>query len=182
MGHIHYSGDQNGMNGSGDRGRGRRSSAPVFFPSVQSLPETRLRAGRRGLTPRHPATDSVSRRTAVFFAAFLAATGVGDKDMQRESPRYGGSGEGGAGFTSCATSTYVVVGWEGDRQFSSMDAATSDTRLTAGVGRRPGWFVLAFPGACALGSACGFLQGAWSFGVVEAVWSLVALRRWSLTE
>ena len=33
-------------------------------------------------------------------------------------------------------------------------------------------------GACALGSVYGFLQGAWPFGVVEAVWSLVALRRW----
>jgi hypothetical protein len=26
----------------------------------------------------------------------------------------------------------------------------------------------------------GYLQGAWPFGVVEAVWSLVALRRWQL--
>ena len=35
-------------------------------------------------------------------------------------------------------------------------------------------FVLAFAGACALGSAYGFLQGAWPFGVVEAIWALVA--------
>jgi hypothetical protein len=39
-------------------------------------------------------------------------------------------------------------------------------------------FVLAFAGACALGSIYGFLQGAWPFGLVEGVWSLVALRRW----
>jgi hypothetical protein len=39
-------------------------------------------------------------------------------------------------------------------------------------------FVLAFAGACALASAYGFLQGAWPFGVVEAIWALVALRRW----
>ena len=39
-------------------------------------------------------------------------------------------------------------------------------------------FILAFAGACVLGSAYGFLQGAWPFGLVEAVWSLVALRRW----
>ena len=39
-------------------------------------------------------------------------------------------------------------------------------------------FVLAFAGACVLASAYGFLQGAWPFGAVEAVWSLVALRRW----
>jgi hypothetical protein len=43
------------------------------------------------------------------------------------------------------------------------------------------WFILAFGVACALGSAYGFLQGAWPFGVVEAVWFLVALRRWRLT-
>lgn len=40
------------------------------------------------------------------------------------------------------------------------------------------WFVLAFAVACALGSVYGFLQGAWPFGVVEAVWALIALRRW----
>ncbi len=40
------------------------------------------------------------------------------------------------------------------------------------------WFVLSFAGACALASIYGFLSGAWPFGVVEAVWSLVALRRW----
>ena len=43
---------------------------------------------------------------------------------------------------------------------------------------RSPWFVLAFAGACAMGSVYGFLQGAWPFGVVEAVWSLVAARRW----
>ncbi|MCI0467659.1 MAG: hypothetical protein L0Y57_11735 [Beijerinckiaceae bacterium] len=42
------------------------------------------------------------------------------------------------------------------------------------------WFIIAFALACALGSIYGFLQGAWPFGVVEAVWSLVALRRWFL--
>ena len=41
------------------------------------------------------------------------------------------------------------------------------------------WFILAFAVACALGSAYGFLQGAWPFGVVEAIWSVVAVRRWS---
>ncbi len=43
---------------------------------------------------------------------------------------------------------------------------------------RSHWFVLAFAVACALGSLYGFLQGAWPFGFVEAIWSLVALRRW----
>jgi hypothetical protein len=45
--------------------------------------------------------------------------------------------------------------------------------------RRPA-FILAFAGACALGSVYGFLQGAWPFGVVEAVWGGVAVRRWRL--
>jgi hypothetical protein len=44
--------------------------------------------------------------------------------------------------------------------------------------KRSSWFILAFAVACALGSVYGFLQGAWPFGVVEAVWSAVALRRW----
>lgn len=43
---------------------------------------------------------------------------------------------------------------------------------------RSAWFILAFAGACAMGSAYGFLQGAWPFGVVEAIWSVVAARRW----
>jgi len=40
------------------------------------------------------------------------------------------------------------------------------------------WFILAFAGSCLLGSIYGFLQGAWPFGLVEAVWSVVAARRW----
>ena len=43
--------------------------------------------------------------------------------------------------------------------------------------RSPTW-VLAFAGACVLASIYGFMQGAWPFGIVEAVWALVALRRW----
>lgn len=39
-------------------------------------------------------------------------------------------------------------------------------------------FVLLFAGACAASSVYGFLQGAWPFGVVEAVWTGVAVRRW----
>jgi len=39
-------------------------------------------------------------------------------------------------------------------------------------------FTLGFAGACALGSIYGFLQGAWPFGFVEAVWCLVALNKW----
>ena len=40
------------------------------------------------------------------------------------------------------------------------------------------WFILAFAGACVLGSIYGFLQGAWPFGVIEAIWAAVAVYRW----
>ena len=43
---------------------------------------------------------------------------------------------------------------------------------------RSAWFILGFAAACGLGSLYGFLQGAWPFGLVEAIWVLVALRRW----
>ena len=43
---------------------------------------------------------------------------------------------------------------------------------------RSHWYILAFAAACALGSAYGFLQGAWPFGLVEAIWAAVAARRW----
>jgi len=39
-------------------------------------------------------------------------------------------------------------------------------------------FILAFAVSCVLASVYGFLQGAWPFGLVEALWSAVALWRW----
>jgi hypothetical protein len=66
-----------------------------------------------------------------------------------------------------------------------MDALTLFGLLAVGamlvfyaLEERSAWFVLAFAGACALASLYGFLQGAWPFGLVEAIWTLVALRRW----
>ena len=47
---------------------------------------------------------------------------------------------------------------------------------------RSRWYILGFAAACVLGSIYGFLQGAWPFGIVEAVWALVALRRWQRLE
>jgi hypothetical protein len=47
---------------------------------------------------------------------------------------------------------------------------------------RSRWFILAFAVSCVLGSIYGFLQGAWPFGLVEAIWSLIAARRWWLAE
>ncbi|MBV8988220.1 MAG: hypothetical protein JO372_06630 [Solirubrobacterales bacterium] len=39
-------------------------------------------------------------------------------------------------------------------------------------------FVLAFAVGCALSSTYGFLAGTWPFGVVEAIWCVIALRRY----
>jgi hypothetical protein len=50
--------------------------------------------------------------------------------------------------------------------------------VTYALEKRSRWFVLAFAGSCLLGSAYGFLQGAWPFGVLEAIWSVVAAVRW----
>ena len=44
--------------------------------------------------------------------------------------------------------------------------------------RRSTWWVLGFAVSCWFGSAYGFLQGAWPFGIVEAIWGLVAVGRW----
>jgi hypothetical protein len=44
--------------------------------------------------------------------------------------------------------------------------------------RRGPKFVLAFACGCALSSSYGFLSGAWPFGVVEAIWSVIALWRY----
>lgn len=39
-------------------------------------------------------------------------------------------------------------------------------------------WTLVFAAACAFGSLYGFLQGAWPFGIVEAIWAGVAVRKW----
>jgi hypothetical protein len=49
--------------------------------------------------------------------------------------------------------------------------------VTYALEKRSCWFILAFSAACVLGSIYGFMQGAWPFGIVEGIWSAVALRR-----
>lgn len=44
--------------------------------------------------------------------------------------------------------------------------------------RRHSGFILAFAGGCALSSVYGFLAGTWPFGVVEAIWTVIALQRY----
>jgi hypothetical protein len=58
--------------------------------------------------------------------------------------------------------------------------AVSAMLLCYALEDRSPWYVLGFALACALGSIYGFLQGAWPFGLVEAIWAMVALRRWSV--
>lgn len=57
--------------------------------------------------------------------------------------------------------------------------AVSAMLLTYAFEERSHWFILGFALSCGLGSVYGFLQGAWPFGAIEAIWALVALRRWS---
>jgi hypothetical protein len=47
--------------------------------------------------------------------------------------------------------------------------------------RRHRRFLLAFSLGCLLSSAYGFLSDAWPFGVVEFIWSGIALRRYWCT-
>jgi len=57
-------------------------------------------------------------------------------------------------------------------------AAVTAMLVTYALEERAPLFTLLFAFACAAGSAYGFLQGAWPFGLVEAVWAGVALRKW----
>jgi hypothetical protein len=62
-------------------------------------------------------------------------------------------------------------------------AAVTFMMLMYALERRGLRFILAFAFAfaCLLSSAYGFLVGTWPFGVVEAIWVLIALRRWKAT-
>ena len=42
-------------------------------------------------------------------------------------------------------------------------------------------FIAAFALGCVLSSVYGFLSGAWPFGVVEGIWSIIALKRYLST-
>lgn len=45
---------------------------------------------------------------------------------------------------------------------------------------RSAWYTFAFGLACLGSSLYGWLAGTWPFGIVEAVWGLVAFRKWWL--
>ena len=56
--------------------------------------------------------------------------------------------------------------------------AVSATLVCYVLEERAPAYTLGFAGGCLASSAYGFLQGAWPFGVIEIVWTIVALRRW----
>jgi hypothetical protein len=57
-------------------------------------------------------------------------------------------------------------------------AAVTLMMLSYAPEQRSVWWVLTFALACGASSAYGWSAGVWPFGIVEAVWALVALRRW----
>jgi hypothetical protein len=74
----------------------------------------------------------------------------------------------------------VSAGCQTERVLTVFGAcAVTFMMLMYALERRGRRFVLAFACGCALSSAYGFLAGTWPFGVVEAIWSVIALRRYS---
>jgi hypothetical protein len=57
-------------------------------------------------------------------------------------------------------------------------AAVTFMMVMYALERRGPRYVLGFACGCVLSSVYGFLAGAWPFGVVELIWSGVALRRY----
>lgn len=77
------------------------------------------------------------------------------------------------------------VAWLGERRWQTGHvltafgaAAVTFMMVMYALERRHRRFVLAFACGCALSSAYGFLAGTWPFGVVEAIWAVVALNRY----
>jgi len=77
----------------------------------------------------------------------------------------------------CPSVTDGAQSYLGSLTVFGLFAVTSGVVFYALEKRSP-WFILAFAVSCALGSVYGFLQGAWPFGLVEIVWTVVAMRRW----
>lgn len=57
-------------------------------------------------------------------------------------------------------------------------AAVTFMMLMYAFERRDAAFILAFGFGCLLSSAYGFLAGTWPFGVVEAIWAVIAFNKW----
>jgi hypothetical protein len=52
--------------------------------------------------------------------------------------------------------------------------------LMYGLEERGRRYVLAFSIGCALSSIYGFMSGAWPFGVIEAIWTVLAARKFAV--
>jgi len=66
-----------------------------------------------------------------------------------------------------------------------MDALTAFGLFAVSAGlvcyaleERSHWYIFGFAAASVLCAIYGFLQGAWPFGLIEIVWTIVALKRW----
>jgi hypothetical protein len=44
--------------------------------------------------------------------------------------------------------------------------------------RRNPWFMFGMGASCMAASLYAFLQGAWPFGILEAIWGAIAFSRW----
>ena len=73
-----------------------------------------------------------------------------------------------------------VVDWPGVTVTLYGVCALSFMMLMYALERRGPIFVAGFALGCVLSSVYGFWSGAWPFGVVELIWSAVALRRFAL--
>jgi hypothetical protein len=75
-----------------------------------------------------------------------------------------------------------MPGSEAQENMSSLNLfglfAVSVMVISYALESRHSVFVLVFAMSCVFTSVYGFMQGAWPFGIVEAVWSGIAVRRW----
>jgi hypothetical protein len=74
----------------------------------------------------------------------------------------------------------MLIGYDGRMNSLSAFGLVAVTLMLAfyAVEDKSPWFTLAFACACWMGSAYGFLQGAWPFGIVECIWGIVAVGKW----
>jgi hypothetical protein len=80
---------------------------------------------------------------------------------------------------------YDFINWpievtEGERVVLTLFGAAVVTCMMlfyALEGRSP-WFTFAFAVACLGSSTYGWLAGTWPFGIVEAMWALIAFKKW----
>lgn len=96
---------------------------------------------------------------------------------------------GGGSLSSAGPFFFGGAGWSSSGICDTrpcMDAlsafglfAVSFTLVCYALEARAAFWTLLFAIGCLLGSAYGFLQGAWPFGLVELAWFVVALRRWA---